>query len=207
MKRKEFISGMAAFTSIALLSPRMSYSKIIKPKLHFIGIGTGMKQVKNLLRLQYPNAEFTNVSSQYFEVSDERKIFFQSTADLHIFQEDNFNGKVKIPEKLLKRINVNQKLIIYSGLGGTNSSYLVNSLLEYCEQRQLNYKLFAHYPFRFEGKKRMNRAHILSRPFSKNSSFHCFHLEEKRKYWGNTKLSDAFELADQTLFNLIKSKA
>lgn len=207
MKRKEFISRISVVFGGALLLPKFGLTENQNPQPHFIGIGVGMNNTKSLLQAEYPNAKFTNISSDFLKGEKPSQIFFQTSIDKDLIQADKFDLKVNIPKELITRINKNDQLIIYAGLGGANSSYMLKALVGYCGQERIEHNVFAQYPFRFEGNKRIIRALELSKGLMQKSNFYSYSLEEKRMLWGNMKLDMAFERADQTMFELINLKA
>lgn len=171
--------------------------------MHFIGIGSDIQNVTPTLVSKYPEAKFTHLSHEPMDIFGVHTIQYHHDGQYLHPKQDGFSHALPLPLTLLQRLAPSERLVLYTALGNTDSSYMFNLFCRFLDYNALEYRAFAYSPFRFQGRRPETTARQMSAFLQNRRHFYHFHLEDEGKAWGNLSVEAAFKKANETLIDLI----
>lgn len=136
-----------------LMNPKLKSPKTI----HVIGLGGAGSNILVEFHKQFPTFKYTMITDPVRNNIPE-KIHF-----IHYIHHFPFMNTLKaeneiIPEELVDRIDLDQHLIILTGLGGATGTLLTDQLIQFCINSGISFQVGCTWPIYFEGPKRFRLA-------------------------------------------------
>ncbi len=185
----------------------------MKKDFHFIGIGSaGSKMIEFIqqkgIKSKYsiindekiPNTEF---ETNFIEFIPKGEILHRNGEEIRI---SDMTAKFEIPQKVFEILNSNEKYILFAGLGGYTGTFVTEEIATSLNKNKKDFSIICSIPFRFEGQRRMQYANELKQKIQNNFDCHFLELEQLRTKYGDMSIKDAFEKADEELFEIFDKR-
>jgi cell division GTPase FtsZ len=215
ISRREALKGMAALGAIALLPKLLISSSDENLSIHFIGLGgAGSNQVEFLYN-KGVKGKFTCISNPLRpHLPKEIKfVNFIPPGEIHykngveILRISDLKQPIKIPDSILKIFDSNEAFVLLSGLGGYTGTFMTEELTLLLNQRKCKFLTVSSLPFKFEVKKRRFIAVNTINKLKNIGCFQYYELENIKAEYGDLTLRDAFEKANEQLYEIYIANA
>lgn len=210
ISRREALKGLAAVGAISLLPKFLLSSFKEAAPIHFIGLGgAGSNQVEFLYNKGI-KAKFTCISNpvrphlpkeiQFINFIPPGESHYKNGVE--VFRISDMKQPIEIPNSVLNIFNSNDAFVLLSGLGGYTGTFMTEELTLILNQRKKSFITISSSPFNFEGQKRRFIAENTINKLKSIDSFKYYELENIRTEYGNLTLKDAFEKANEQLYEI-----
>lgn len=215
LSRREALKGLAVLGVISLLPKLLISSSDENPSIHFIGLGgAGSNQVEFLYNKGI-KGKFTCISNPIRQnlPNDIHFVHFIPPGEIHykngveILRISDLKQPIKIPDSILKIFDSNEAFVLLSGLGGYTGTFMTEELTLLLNQRKCKFLTISSLPFKFEGKKRRFIADNTINKLKNIGRFQYYELENIKAEHGDLTLSDAFEKANEQLYEIYIANA
>ena len=123
-----------------------------------------------------------------------------------LIPEKEFYEQIKIPEKVYELFQKERKYVLLTGFASRTGSYLALKISKFLKEKNIDFVNIGSLPFRFEGEKREQRARKTVEELSELGEIHYFELKDLRKKYGNLSVKEAFEKAEEAMYDLYTQK-
>ncbi len=201
MDRRKTIKVIASLGALTLLPSIDLINTSQKSNIHFVGLGGGGCNALEYIYRKGIKALYTCVTSPERQhlPSDINFILFDSP-EKYFLSKNWYCEKLILPTEIEAVFKDNCYYYMLVGLGGYTGTMLINKLYPYLKARDKEFTIICSYPFRFEGKKRMEIANTKTKDIQNSVYFMSFKLEDLREMYGDMTLKEAFKKADEQYY-------
>ncbi len=208
-KRLKVLSAISIFTKTFL----STFNKTAP--IHFIGLGgAGSNQVEFLYNKGI-KGKFTCVSDpvrpnlpeeiQFVHFIPPGESYFKNGVE--IIRISDMQQPIEIPDSVLNIFKSNDIFVLLSGLGGYTGTYMTEELTLLLNQQKKPFLTISSLPYIFEGQKRKLTAENTIHKLKSIDSFQYYELENIRMEHGNLTVKDAFEIANEQVYEIFRTTA
>lgn len=209
--RPEALKEPAASGAITLMPKLLLPSSAKTSSIHFVGLGgAGSNQVEFLFNKGIIIGKFTCISNpvrlnlpkeiQFVHFIPPGESYHKNGVE--VFRISEMKQPIEIPDSILNIFDSNEEFILLSGLGGYTGTFMTEELTVILNQRKKLFLTVSSLPFKFEGQQRRLIAENTINKLKSIASFQYYELAEINNAYGDLTIRDAFEKANERLYEV-----
>lgn len=183
-----------------------------KKPIHFIGLGGAGSNLVEYIYSKGVQAKFTmitepkrpNLASEINFIKFVSKgVYFGKVGKKVRFSD--LSQPLIVPKKVNDLIIDDCHYVLLAGFGGFTGTVLTRELSVRLINKGKSFNVFCTLPFDFEGENRKLFANTVRQKLQGLSNFHPYALNILRLNYGNLLLSEAFQKADEEIYEVINN--